>query len=160
MKGDAKVIKHLNTILTNELSAINQYFLHARILKNWGLMRLAAKVYAESIGEMKHADLIIERVLFLEGLPNVQDLHKLKIGETLPEIFVADMGLETHNRTCLRAAIAHCESVGDYQSRDILMQILADTEEHIDWIETQQDLIKRLGLVGYQQQHVHEGNAA
>jgi bacterioferritin len=157
MKGDPRIIKHLNAILTNELTAINQYFLHARILKNWGLLRLAKKIYEESIGEMKHADLMVERVLFLEGLPNLQDLHKLNIGEDLPEMFTSDLALETKNRTDLLAAIADCESTRDYQSREIFETVLEDTEEHIDWLETQLDLIKRIGLQAYQQEQLYEG---
>lgn len=151
MQGDSKTIKHLNAILTNELTAVNQYFLHARMLQHWGLAKLGAYVYQESIGEMKHADKLITRILFLEGLPNLQDMHKLKIGETVPEVFAADLSVETKNRHDLQAAIKHVESVGDFQSRTILQEILADTEAHIDWLETQQELLERVGLENYQQ---------
>ncbi|MDG5497976.1 MULTISPECIES: bacterioferritin [Azospirillaceae] len=154
MKGDPTVIRHLNTILTNELTAINQYFLHARIIKNWGFLRLAKKVYEESIGEMKHADQLIERILFLEGLPNLQDLHKLMIGEEVPECFQGDLAIETRNRTELIEAMQYCEGIRDYQSKEIFRRILEDTEEHIDWLETQLGLIDRVGIQNYLQEQM------
>ena len=156
MQGDPKVIEHLNTILKNELTAINQYFLHARMLKDWGYLRLAEKVYHESIGEMKHADYLVERILTIDGLPNLQDLGKLKIGEDVPEMREADLGAETNNQACLKDAIAACESARDFLSREVLENILDDTEEHIDWIETQQSLIEGTGIQNYLQEQMFE----
>ena len=149
MKGDAKVIEFLNKVLYNELTAINQYFLHAKMLKNWGLKELAQHEYEESIDEMKHADKLSERILFLDGLPNFQVLGKLRIGENPRELLECDLALEYEALPLLREAIAHCESAGDYVSRQLLADILDSEEEHIDWIETQLSLIDRLGEPNY-----------
>ena len=157
MQGDAKVIDYLNKVLYNELTAINQYFLHAKMLKNWGLKELAAHEYHESIDEMKHADALAERILFLEGLPNFQALGRLRIGETPRELLECDLALERDAVPLLREGIAHCEAVRDFVSRDLLARILASEEEHIDWLETQLSLVARLGEAQYLAQHLHHG---
>ena len=149
MKGDAKVIELLNKALYNELTAINQYFLHAKMLKNWGLKELAEHEHHESIDEMKHADKLSERILFLDGLPNFQALGKLKIGETPREILQCDLALELEALQLLKDAIVHCEGVGDFTSRQLFADILDSEEEHIDWIETQLSLIERIGEQNY-----------
>ena len=151
MQSDATVIKHLNKALGNELIAINQYFLHSRMYKDWGLHKLAEKEYEESIDEMKHADQLTERILFLEGLPNLQNLGKLLIGENTREMLECDLKLEMVACPDLKEGIAYCETVGDYVSRDLLADILESEEEHIDWLETQLSLIERIGLENYQQ---------
>jgi len=149
MKGDAKVIEFLNKALYNELTAINQYFLHAKMLKNWGLKELAAHEYHESIDEMKHADTLAERILFLDGLPNFQALGKLRIGENPRELLQCDLALELEALPLLKEAIAHCEVVADYGSRNLFAAILVSEEEHVDWIETQLALIERIGEQNY-----------
>lgn len=151
MKGDAKVIDYLNIALKNELTAINQYFLHARMFEDWGLNKLNEYEYHESIDEMKHADALVKRVLFLEGLPNLQDLGRLRIGEHTQEMLQCDLELENEAIPLLREAIAYCETCGDYVSRELLEKILESEEEHVDWIETQLELIDKIGIQNYQQ---------
>ncbi|MEX0951272.1 MAG: bacterioferritin [Gammaproteobacteria bacterium] len=151
MQGDKKVIDYLNKSLTNELTAINQYFLHARMYKNWGLKELGEHEYHESIDEMKHADKLVERILFLDGLPNLQDIGKLKIGENPKEMIELDLKLEHEAIPLLRESINYCESIKDYISRELFEEILDGEEEHVDWLETQLDLINRVGLENYLQ---------
>ncbi|MDA1369530.1 MAG: bacterioferritin [Proteobacteria bacterium] len=151
MQADAKVIRHLNQALANELIAINQYFLHSRMFEDWGLSKLADKEHAESVDEMKHADQLIKRILFLEGLPNLQDLGKLLIGENTREMLECDLKLEMLACPDLREGIAYCESVNDFVSRDLLSSILDSEEDHVDWLETQLGLIDKVGLENYQQ---------
>ncbi|MDF2464468.1 MAG: bfr [Ramlibacter sp.] len=160
MQGDPLVIQHLQAQLRNELTATNQYFLHYRILKHWGFDRLAKKEYEESIGEMKHADRLMERILVLDGLPNLQDLGKLLVGENVPEILDCDLRSERGAQAAVKDGIAHCESVRDYVSREILEDILTDTEEHIDYLETQLDLLAKVGLQNYLQSQIGEGESS
>lgn len=156
MKGDPQVIFHLQAQLKNELTAINQYFVHYRMYKHWGLDKLAKKEYEESIGEMKHADRLMDRIFMLDGLPNLQDLGKLMIGENVPEAMNSDLQLETGAQATVKEGMAYCESVRDYISRDLLKDILDDTEEHIDFLETQIELINKVGLQNYLQSQMGE----
>ena len=151
MQGDKQVIQYLNQVLTNELTAINQYFLHAKMFRHWGFKQLAEHEHAESIDEMKHADRLIERILFLEGLPNLQQLNKLLVGESVEECIKCDLDLEHAAYPPLKTAIAHCESVGDYVTRELFEAIMESEEEHIDWLETQLELIGKVGLPNYLQ---------
>ncbi|MBT8447086.1 MAG: bacterioferritin [Gammaproteobacteria bacterium] len=151
MQGDKKVLQLLNRVLTNELTAVNQYFLHARMWKDWGLSKLNDYEYHESVDEMKHADQLIERILFLEGLPNLQDLGKLRIGENTEEMLKCDLALEHDALPPLREGIAYCESIQDYVSRDLFASILSSEEDHVDWLETQLELIAKVGIKNYQQ---------
>jgi len=151
MQGDKAIIDLLNKQLTNELTAVNQYFLHARMARHWGFQRLGSKIYDESIGEMKHADKLIARILLLDGLPNLQALHKLQIGEDVPEVLQADLALERSAHQHVRQSIPLCEAAGDFISRELFVEIMDDTEEHIDWLETQLQLIDKVGLQNYQQ---------
>lgn len=156
MKGDPQAIAHLQAQLKNELTAINQYFVHYRMFKHWGFDKIAKKEYAESIGEMKHADALMDRIFMLDGLPNLQDLGKLSIGESLPEALECDLRLEQAAQATIKDGIAHCESVRDYVSRDLLQGILDDTEEHIDFLETQLGLVQQVGVQNYLQSQMGE----
>ncbi len=156
MKGDQNVLRLLNAQLTNELTAINQYFLHARMYRHWGFGKLAKKEYDESIGEMKHADKLIDRILMLDGLPNLQALHKLLIGESTQEMLECDLKLERAAQVTVKEGIAASEAAADYVTRDLFLMILEDTEEHIEWLETQLDLIVKVGIQNYLQSQISE----
>jgi bacterioferritin len=156
MKGDQEVIRLLNAQLTNELTAINQYFLHAKMYKHWGLEKIGKKEYEESIGEMKHADKLIDRILMLDGLPNLQAMHKVMVGENTEEMLGCDLKLEKGAQITVKEGIAAAEKAADYVSRDLLLMILEDTEEHIDWLETQLDLIGKVGIQNYLQSQMHD----
>lgn len=158
MQGDEQVIAHLQAQLKNELTAINQYFLHYRMLKHWGYERLARREHSESLGEMKHADALMDRIFVLEGLPNLQELGKIQIGENVPEILACDLAAEQGAQATVKDGMAHCETVRDYVSRDLLQKILSDTEEHIDFLETQRDLIAEVGLQNYLQSQMGEAS--
>jgi bacterioferritin len=157
VQGNPQVVAELNKLLKNELTAINQYFLHARMMKHWGFERLGKKIYEESIGEMKHADKLIQRILLLDGLPNLQDLGRLAVGETVVECLKADLKLENDARTALVAAVALCESTKDYVSREIAVDILEDAEEHIDFLETELSLVGKVGEQNYLQTQIGDG---
>jgi len=154
LKGDPQVIAYLNKVLLNELTAINQYFLHSKMFKNWGINKLAEHEWHESIDEMKHADRLIERILFLEGIPNLQQLGKLRIGEDVKEILSSDLGMEMAAHPDLKDAIEHCEKVRDYVSRELFESILESEEEHIDWLQTQLELIEKIGIQNYIQSNL------
>lgn len=156
MQGDIGIIRVLNAVLTNELTAVNQYFLHARMYESWGFAHLGKVTYDESIGEMKHADRLIKRILFLQGLPNLQDLHKLKVGESVAEGLAADLSIELDGRDTLQDGVRQCEAAGDFVSREILLGILADTEEHVDFLETQLGLLRAVGEANYLQKAMGE----
>jgi bacterioferritin len=156
MKGDPNILRLLNAQLTNELTAVNQYFLHARMYRHWGLEKLGKKEYDESIGEMKHADKLIDRILMLDGLPNLQALHKLLIGENTEEMLDCDLQLEKAAQVTVKEGILACEQIGDYVSRELFVVILEDTEEHIEWLETQLELIQKIGIQNYLQSQMGE----
>jgi len=158
VKGNAAVVRKLNEVLTNELTAINQYFVHAKMFSYWGFARLGKREHDASIDEMKHADALIERILFLGGLPNLKDIHKLYVGEDVKEALACDLRLELEAHPLLKTAIAECEAVGDFVSRDLFRRILESEEEHIDWLETQLELIGKVGVENYQQSQMHSGD--